>query len=97
MIVNVETTNPNLNWRVPIGKLWRDDKKRKLFEQELNFSPLIEGSNDEINWLKEAQIQSGHVEEYYDEFVVWGIRHLGLEDVVKVQLLEKRDHTEALN
>jgi hypothetical protein len=97
MIVNVETSDPKLNWRVPIGKLWRNHEKRKLFEQELNFVPLIEGSNDEINWLKEAQIQSGHVEEYYDEFVVWSIRHLGLENVIKVQLLEKRTAADALN
>jgi hypothetical protein len=97
MIVNVETSDPILNWRVPIGRLWKNDEKRKLFEQEMSFAPLITGSNDEIDWLKEAQIQSGHVEEYHDEFVIWGIRHLGLENEVKVQLLEKRTTADALN
>lgn len=89
MIGSVETNDPNFNWRVPVGKLWANDLKRKLFEKEMNFAPLITGSGEDIDWRKEAQVQSGHVESYHDEFVIWAIRHLGLEKEVRVKLLEK--------
>jgi hypothetical protein len=63
----------------------------------MNFPTLIEETNPRTEILKEAQIQSGIVEDYYDEFVVWGIRHLGLEDKVRVILLDKAKPTDTVN
>ncbi len=61
-------------WRVAVDRAWRSDSMRQRFETECGLSPVDE--------TVAAQMDSGEVAAYYEEFVVWATRTLGLEDQV---------------
>lgn len=88
-----QVTDANFNFHCVLGQLWRNPEKRRLFEGDNHLLPLLVGNSA----AAEAQRQSGYWEDYHDEFVVWAIRHLKLEDKVRVQLLDKRTNMDAVH
>ncbi|MCT2575701.1 MAG: hypothetical protein E5X21_04665 [Mesorhizobium sp.] len=70
------TTKPTStdSWRLKVDRAWRSDQMRQRFENESGISPVDETSP--------AQIESGEVADYYEQFAAWAIKTLGIRDEV---------------
>ena len=80
--MSVVLTSPS--WRVSVDRAWRSLVMRNQFEAECRFSPLADGATE-----REAQQLSGYTQSYYDSFLVWATRHLGLESQAPAFIQEK--------
>lgn len=64
------------SWRVKVDRAWRSVDMRRRFENENGVSAVDETSS--------TQIESGEVASYYDQFVAWAIKTLGVGEQVPV-------------
>lgn len=74
-------------WRVSLDRAWRSRQVRRAFEAETGVLPLADTATGQ-----QAQQVSGEMESYYDRFLIWATRHLGLEEQAPPAIRERLTH-----
>lgn len=75
-------------WRVSLDRAWRSRQVRRTFEAETGLAPLADGAAGQ-----QAQQVSGETAAYYDRFLLWATRHLGLEEQAPPAIRQRPTHS----
>lgn len=77
-----------VGWRVSLDRAWRSRQVRRRFEAETGLSPLADTVADQ-----QAQEVSSETAAYYDRFLLWATRHLGLEEQAPPAIRQRLTHS----